>query len=173
MKIENALRDGKPEPRVAGSEPAAFLDAVEPVENARQVIGRNARAAVRHFQHRSLRGRRRRYRHRATRPGVAQCVLDEIAQNALHQPDIGEHERQIGTYRSLQLNALVRSGELEFLDDILHEVLERERLGRDDHLSRIELRQIEEPSDEPAQLLRLLERDLEIVALLLDRARCV
>jgi hypothetical protein len=48
MGVDNCLADGQPEPDATVTAGAAGVDTVEPVENARQVVGRNPDPGVGH-----------------------------------------------------------------------------------------------------------------------------
>ena len=161
-----------PSPALPSREPAAFLDAIEAVEDARQLVAAECRCRCRRLRRRlSPRPARPSTRDRAAALGVAQRVLDEVAQHALDQPDVAEHERQVGPHRRRAARCLCcAAASSNSCTTSCTRSPSANGSGVDDGLAGIELREIEQAPDEPAQLLGLLERGLEIGALLL-RAR--
>ena len=100
---------------------------------------------------------------------MADGVVDQVLQHALHQGDVAANEREIGTDARLECDAALLRAKLELLHDVLNQLRHRERLDLDRRDLRVELRQLEQLFHELPQPLAMFARDLDEPPLLLRR----
>src|ERR1700722_312828 len=91
MSQHDVLGDGESEPRAPRLPGAGFVDAVETLEQARQVLKRNTRAEIAHIKFNSAR-RTPRPEHQAPSGScILEGIVDEIGKNLVDGLAIGTH----------------------------------------------------------------------------------
>ena len=93
--LHEAARDGQAEPR-AGPHLVALLHPVELVEDALQVVRRNALALVQHLQAHGVLVAPALDAHRRLRARILGGVVEQVEQRLLEQHGIHHHHRQAG-----------------------------------------------------------------------------
>ena len=157
------LHDREAEPGAAHLPRAPRVDAVESLEQASEVLLLDAAAVVLDAQAHAWNGAFARLGaqgHRGALGAVLHGVVDEVGEHLLERAAIGLHLealRRLELERDLPLlRALAKHAE-----EVGRERLEREALGSEPQLARLDAREVEEVLDEALQPCRVALDDAE------------
>src|SRR5438067_1016968 len=168
------LRNAEPEPGAAIPPCRRTVGLGEGVENVPLFFHRNADAGVTDFEgkqnRRSISVDRIDANANRTLFGELDRVADQIGQDLPQPRRIADQRgRQSGRQETSQLQRFTKSGIAESLDDVLDQIAEIKRRLFELDLARLDLRDIEDPVDNPQQRLGGSAGSLEVMLLLRSR----